>query len=471
MNAAPPIRKTPTRPPAPSFSLARPGLLQRKCACGGTPGLSGECEECREKRETEMLQRKIAQPSTLNHQHSEVPPIVHDVLRSPGHPLDEATRAFMEPRFGHDFSRVRVHTDVPAARAARAVTALAFTVGSNIVFGPDQYAPRTKEGQRLLAHELTHVVQQTAGGRNRGTVSRVPEPDNALQNTSDTTLKLRVLADDLDRLGSYASEKLESATGEMGAELSMDPGDTARDTEPLLGVLAEGSQRIREAASSQDEAFKLSVLAAFNWENLLGAENNFEALPRDWVSNARPPSNEAAEPVGQLATMPMRVSTPSEPSEIEADRAAAQVLSGNSVSVMELGEQRLVQRQIGEALTAAGTAILVTDAELSPVEAGTGPPGWAVAAGLAVAGVSLLALGYVLTRTKPCPPCPPNPAPQIDRVPPSTPHFPCPGDHWHYQVYNQNPQTCQCFLSGRLFGGCCGQPPLHGDPRAPAAPC
>ena len=90
----------------------------------------------------------------------DVPPIVHEVLRSPGQPLDAATRAFMEPRFGHDFSRVRVHTDTKAAESARAVSALAYTVGRDVVFGAEQYAPGTSVGQRLMAHELTHVVQQ-----------------------------------------------------------------------------------------------------------------------------------------------------------------------------------------------------------------------------------------------------------------------------------------------------------------------
>src|SRR5437867_3017583 len=95
----------------PSFTPVRSGLLQRKCARGGTPSLSGECEECRKKK----LQRKVrdseaaTQPSTFNSHPSEVPPVVHEVLRSPGQPLDPATSAFMEPRFGHDFTGVRVH--------------------------------------------------------------------------------------------------------------------------------------------------------------------------------------------------------------------------------------------------------------------------------------------------------------------------------------------------------------------------
>jgi hypothetical protein len=89
------------------------------------------------------------------------PPMVHQGLASPGQPLDVATRAFFEPRFGQDFSRVRVHSDVTAEQSARAVSANAFTVGENIVFGPSRFAPNTHEGRRLLAHELTHVVQQS----------------------------------------------------------------------------------------------------------------------------------------------------------------------------------------------------------------------------------------------------------------------------------------------------------------------
>jgi hypothetical protein len=88
------------------------------------------------------------------------PPIVHDVLRSPGQPLDAATRAFMEPRFGQDFGHVRVHTDAKAAESARTIGAQAYTVGENLVFGAGRYAPGSMTGKNLLAHELTHTVQQ-----------------------------------------------------------------------------------------------------------------------------------------------------------------------------------------------------------------------------------------------------------------------------------------------------------------------
>ena len=141
--------------PKPSSTPIRSELLQRKCACDGTPSLDGECTACRAKRLG--LQRR----STTQAEPSTVPPIVHDVLHSSGQPLDPAMRAFMEPRFGHDFGQVRVHTDAWAAESARAVNALAYTVGRDIVFEAQRYAPRTRAGRELLAHELAHVVQQS----------------------------------------------------------------------------------------------------------------------------------------------------------------------------------------------------------------------------------------------------------------------------------------------------------------------
>src|SRR5260370_42118907 len=90
-----------------------------------------------------------------------IPTIVNEVLsRGDGQPLDSTTRSFMEHRFGHDFSRVRIHTNEYASASAHAVNALAYTVGRDVVFEREQYAPETEAGRRLLAHELTHVVQQ-----------------------------------------------------------------------------------------------------------------------------------------------------------------------------------------------------------------------------------------------------------------------------------------------------------------------
>src|ERR1051325_125152 len=131
-------------------------VLQRKCACGNTAKSHSECPECKKK-----LQRRAANSELGPRSDSSVPPIVNEVLRSSGHPLDPATRAFMESRFARDFSHVRVHADDRASESARAVNALAYTVGSDVVFGAGLFSPETHAGRRLLAHELAHVVQQS----------------------------------------------------------------------------------------------------------------------------------------------------------------------------------------------------------------------------------------------------------------------------------------------------------------------
>ncbi|MBV8629789.1 MAG: DUF4157 domain-containing protein, partial [Silvibacterium sp.] len=143
----------------PAWSLSRMSItppLQRKCACGGSGGAEGQCEACKEK----MVQRKAAGPV----ESGVAPPIVHQVLGSPGRPLDKATRDFFEPRFGHDFSRVRVHTDALAARSARAVGAVAYTVGEHVVFAHTQDSSHRSNSRKLLAHELAHVIQQRGSG-------------------------------------------------------------------------------------------------------------------------------------------------------------------------------------------------------------------------------------------------------------------------------------------------------------------
>ena len=138
-----------------SWSIANVGVnppLRRKCSCGGS---GGECEECK-KQEGQMLRRK-----SVGHSESGfAPPIVHEVLKSAGQPLDTTTRDFFEARFGQEFSNVRVHTDARAAESAQAVGALAYTVGHSIVFGRSQFAPNALNGRLLLAHELAHVTAQ-----------------------------------------------------------------------------------------------------------------------------------------------------------------------------------------------------------------------------------------------------------------------------------------------------------------------
>ena len=186
-----------------SHGPVSPRILQRKCACGGSPGLAEDCESCQQKKISARpagLQTKLAinKPGDVYEREADrvadqvtrgsgrsdvsgVPPriqryagqsmqartgtdaapaSVERVLASPGTSLEPSLRQDMEDRFGHDFSRVRVHSDEAAQQSAREVNASAYTVGHNVVFGESQFAPATSSGKRLLAHELTHVVQQ-----------------------------------------------------------------------------------------------------------------------------------------------------------------------------------------------------------------------------------------------------------------------------------------------------------------------
>lgn len=127
----------------------------------GAPQLRRKCAAC-EREEGEIARPKAAAAAKAGA--GEAPGIIHEVLNSPGQPLDAESRAFFEPRFGRDFAHVRIHADDQAARSAESVNALAYAAGPHIVFGRGQYAPGTNPGKALLAHELAHTVQQS--GRN-----------------------------------------------------------------------------------------------------------------------------------------------------------------------------------------------------------------------------------------------------------------------------------------------------------------
>ena len=114
--------------------------------------------------------------------------LIQSALSTPGSPLDSATRSYMEPRFGHDFSRVRVHNDESAADTNRGLNALAYTVGDHILFGAGQYAPGTGTGRRVLAHELCHVIQQREGlveGRLGPGGIKVSDPQDRFERAAD----------------------------------------------------------------------------------------------------------------------------------------------------------------------------------------------------------------------------------------------------------------------------------------------
>ena len=150
--------------------------LQRKCASGAkksalaSEDLSKPADACEVEADRaaervmtgDVADASLQTPSSVRSLHvgGSATSAVPETLGSPGRPLDCSTRDFMEPRFRHDFSRVRIHADERAATAANAVNARAFTVGNHIAFAAGQFVPATASGRKLLAHELTHVVQQ-----------------------------------------------------------------------------------------------------------------------------------------------------------------------------------------------------------------------------------------------------------------------------------------------------------------------
>ena len=115
-----------------------------------------KCEHCDKEKEMQRKEisgeEKTADTNLENYVGS---------LNSAGQTLSHEARNFYEPRFGYDFSNVKLHTDTVAAKSAQSINALAYTSGNNIVFNDGQYSPNTESGKKLLSHELTHVVQQT----------------------------------------------------------------------------------------------------------------------------------------------------------------------------------------------------------------------------------------------------------------------------------------------------------------------
>ena len=146
-------------PQSRTATLSGPPSIQRLCSrCEEELQRQAENEE--EEEEEEMLHAKPGSSETL----SAMPQTAAQVrsLRGGGVPLSTATRAFFEPRFDHDFSQVRIHADQRGAESAKALNARAFTYGSDIAFATGEYAPESHSGRLLLAHELTHVVQQAS---------------------------------------------------------------------------------------------------------------------------------------------------------------------------------------------------------------------------------------------------------------------------------------------------------------------
>ena len=176
------------------------------------------------------------------------PSLVKDVVGSGGgSPLDRDTRGFMESRLGADFSDVRVHTDGKATESARSVQAYAYTVGNDVVFQSDKYAPDSDSGQRMLAHELTHVVQQRSGpvdGTPAAGGIKVSHPSDSFEQAAESTADRVVTSQAVPTPMTGASSSVQRVAPE--------------EEEPVQASFVQ-----RAAAPEEDEAIDDSVQGAF----------------------------------------------------------------------------------------------------------------------------------------------------------------------------------------------------------------
>ena len=306
-----------TKPSKTSAQPVRSNVLQRKCACGGTPGPTGECERCRKKR----LQRKtpISELGTRND--LSVPPIVHEAIRSPGQPLDASTRAFIEPRFGHDFSRVRVHTDARAERAARTIGSEAYTIGSDIVFAAGHFNSTSYSGRSLLAHELAHVVQQrgTTGDDRKDVLSRPSDPG---ERAADAAAKAVVAGQPVPQQPAFGA-----------ATVARKPAGTTKAAEPRPGFLIhvvinepEGvnghefcvraiMQGHRIGREETEHLLATGRLHCYGWASTRG-------VGPDWVGHPIPfriADTLFAEQIGSTAAAAQTTPDPAEEAEVNAE--------------------------------------------------------------------------------------------------------------------------------------------------------
>lgn len=257
------------------------GVLQRKCGCGNHTVAGGSCADC-EKKKTAGLQTKLTIGEAGDVYEREADQIADQVMSSPAHgsvkgapvqvqryagasgasadsvpasvghtlgqagsPLPRTVRQNMEQRFGHDFSQVRVHSSASAAESARDVNAQAYTVGHNIVFGAGRFAPDTQPGQRLLAHELTHVVQQRGGFS--PAIQRQPEGEDKEKGPQSDLGKEINKNETFQKLPKFARDKILDEIDKLPQTATQAMVDKIIDLAPIDPQYKEGLKKAAEA--------------------------------------------------------------------------------------------------------------------------------------------------------------------------------------------------------------------------------
>ena len=305
---------------------------------------------------------------------SSVPHVVQTVLNSGGgQPLDTSTRAFMEPRFGHDFSQVRVHSGSDAEQSAQDVHANAYTVGHNIVFGTGRFAPGTYEGRRLIAHELTHTIQQGAGRTLTPAIqrTRLSGVGGGLiqRDSNDSTPSTSFDVPSLDQQYNRA------------VETARQTGSWQDAAEKLNGFNHEDIQR-RLAQLTADEVAYLH----------LGALDNPRVGPQSQVAQLTRPGTPSASTAPPIATQEPRVPAAA-PVNVPSSTAARKPISDMTATekLIEAYDRANINAAMREKLSSLITpkALVIAIISFAAVFIASQftPVGWAADLGIALTAI------------------------------------------------------------------------------------
>jgi hypothetical protein len=339
------------------------------------PQISRKCAACEKNART----LRTNQTSSSNTADEQVPSIVYEVLRTPGQPLDANLRGFFERPFGQDFSQVRIHSDESASKSAKALNARAYTVRNDIVFGTREWAPGSDEGKRLLAHELTHVVQQSDSGQSTAAQREVDESSADTPTAApDTSIRLFTVIQAVQ--SAYEAAQQELAQGEADPQV-----------QEYVQTLGAALERMKTVAGGEDEALKQQVLAGFTAKQIEQAEDHTKQAASSVSIREESPTGPAMKS--------LEVSSPRDAAEVEADQVSDLVMSGVRVPSIIAQPHRLasggiINRQLGPQLVTVGAGILVADAEVAPE---TGPPGWVVGGVIALAALAVIGVGMLMS--------------------------------------------------------------------------
>ncbi len=337
-----------------------PAPMRQRPSIGAASG-KGDCPSCAANLPcTSCLQPKAlpgaAPPASVE---------LGGVLRG-GRPLDAATRAYFEPRFSTDFSRVRVHTDGEAAATAVGLDAMAFTVGSDIAFGPGRYAPDSAAGRRLLAHELTHVVQQ-GGGTPRhgptqvnegahaaasGVVQRSPATDLISSHTSWGNL-------DEAALGAVLRQRASAGAYDFVQNVLDALGSTDRDDVSYELCVRATEEELARYAENERGRLMLDRLYDELTAGSVSAEENAQADRIMTVKSRRISVAQFAQGIARAKIFPFRLPglTVMDDAPLSAERRA-----GGRIWVKQ------PVRVLGTRMFAAETATLPADVFISGME-------------------------------------------------------------------------------------------------------